>query len=71
MNRFVYSLCSDLKKLSNGIQVYVPSNDVILNVRVLLARTSDTPARSECLNCNIPIFPIAARRFSQQSARVR
>ena len=50
MNRYVYSVRSDFKKLSDGIRVYVPSNDVTLNVRGILTGTCDTPARCECLN---------------------
>ena len=51
MNRFFYSIRSDLQKLSNGIRMFVPSIHETLNVRgVLLTGTCDTPARCECLN---------------------
>ena len=51
MNRFFNSLRSDLEKLLNGFQIFVPSIDEIIIVRaVLIAGTCDTPARCECLN---------------------
>lgn len=46
MNRFVYSLRSDLEKLWNGIEVRTPSKSNPINIRgVILAGTCDTPAR--------------------------
>ena len=51
MNRFFYSFRSDLEKLSNVVQIFIPSINETINVRaVLIAGTCDTPARCECLN---------------------
>ena len=50
MNRFLYAMRADLKKLAGGIKIHVPLNDITINARGILSMgTCDLVARCQCM----------------------